>query len=140
MGPPAREPREARSPTTVLIAESDRALAELYRSALEPDGWDVDVVSDAAGVMSRMHRAPPAVLLLSTMPDASQLTIAEQVRSLPGTQNLVLIVLFDSFDHLDPKRLGRLNVTAWLSRTRMTREKLSETIANLVAKALQKKA
>jgi hypothetical protein len=52
-------------------------------------------------------------------------------------ERLVIVVLFDSFDHLDTARLAHLNVQAWLSKTRTTREKLSETIANLVGGALK---
>lgn len=120
---------------SVLIAESDRALAELYRDTLESDGWQVDIVFDLAAVMSRLRRAPPAVLLLNTLPDASSLTAVEQVRALPGLDKLILVVLFDSFDRLDMRKLARLNVQAWLSKTRMTRESLSETIAGLLRKA-----
>ena len=140
MGGEAEEKRPARSSTSVLIAESDRALGELYSSSLEAAGWSVEVVRDAASVVSRMHRAPPAVLLLSAMPDADQVSVVEHVRSMPGTENLVVIVLFDSFDHLDMKQLSHLNVQKWLSRTRITREQLSDTIAALVGGAPQRRA
>jgi DNA-binding response OmpR family regulator len=126
-----------RAATAVLIAESDRALAELYRETLEADGWRVDLVSDMATLLEHLRRAPPAVLLVNTLPDADQVSAAERVRSMPGTERLVIIVLFDSFDHLDTARLARLNVQAWLSKTRTTREKLSETIANLVGSTLR---
>jgi DNA-binding response OmpR family regulator len=131
----SEEERQARSATSVLIAESDRALSELYRASLEPAGWKVEVVRDAESVVRRMHRAPPAVLLVSAMQDTDQVSMVEQVRSMPGTEDLIIIVLFDSFDRLDTKQLAHLNVQKWLSRTRTTREQLSETIAALVDSA-----
>jgi CheY-like chemotaxis protein len=127
--------RPSRSGSGVLIAESDLALADLYRSTLQAAGWQVDVVSDSESVVERVHRAPPAVLLLSSMRDADQISVAERVRSIPEADGLVIIVLFDSFDHLDRKVLARTQVQAWLSKTRTTREQLSETIAKLVGQA-----
>jgi len=90
--------------------------------------------------MSRLRRAPPAVLLLNTMNDARPVDVAEQVRSLPGNDDLILILLFDSFDHLDTQQLARLNVQAWLSKTRTTRETLSRTITKLVGKSARRPA
>jgi len=135
VGRGADEERLARPPGGVLIAESDPALGDLYRSTLEADGWHVDVVANSASVMERVHRAPPAVLLLSTMRDVDQLTVVEQVRSVPGIEALIIIVLFDTLDRIDTSRLSALKVQAWLSKTRITRDKLSQTIATLVRSA-----
>jgi DNA-binding response OmpR family regulator len=135
VGRGTNEERLARPPGGVLIAESDPALGELYRSTLAADGWHVDVVANSASMMERVHRAPPAVLLLSTVPDADQLSLVEQVRSVPGIEAMIIIVLFDTLDRIDTSRLSHLKVQAWLSKTRITRDKLSQTIATLVHNA-----
>src|SRR5947207_9964925 len=77
-------------PIRVLIAESDSALGELYREALDANGWEVIVVAEARSVLERFQQAPPTVLLLNTLPDADQVTVVEQVRSMPGTQDVVI--------------------------------------------------
>jgi CheY-like chemotaxis protein len=100
----------------------------------------VEIVSDAPSLMSRLRRAPPAVLLLNSMKDARSVDVAEQVRSLRGNDDLVLVLLFDSFDHIDTQQLARLNVQAWLSKTRTTRDTLSETITRLVGKGARRQA
>jgi CheY-like chemotaxis protein len=135
VGSGAEELTQARSPTVVLIAESDVALGELYRTALAHDGWSVEVVTRAADVITRVREAPPSVLLVSTLPDADQASVVEQVRSIPGTGSVIIVVLFDSLNRLDTRQLARLNVQAWLSKTRTTREKIADTIAGLVANA-----
>lgn len=68
------------------------------------------------------------------MPDADQATVVERVRAMPGGRDAVVIVLFDSMDHVDAQRLRKLDVQAWLSKTRTTRQKLAQTINGLVAK------
>jgi hypothetical protein len=50
---------------------------------------------------------------------------------------MVIVVMLDSVDRLDSQRAKKLNVQAWLSKTRITREKLSETITNLVNSRIQ---
>ena len=137
MGRGADKERPARPPGGVLIAEADPALGDLYRSTLEADDWQVEVVASSASVMERVHRAPPAVLLLSTMQDANQLSVVEQVRSVAGGEDLIIIVLVDTLDGLDTRQLSSLKVQAWLSKTRTTRDKLSQTIAKLVQSASQ---
>ena len=120
-------------PIRVLIAESDSALGELYREALDANGWEVIVVAEARSVLERFQQAPPTVLLLNTLPDADAVTVVEQVRSMTGTQDVVIVVLYDSMDRVDVQRLAGLDVQAWLSKTRATREQLSETVMGLVA-------
>jgi len=125
-------PRPA-SAIRVLIAESDSALAELYKAALDANGLEVDVVADARSVMQRFEHAPPTVLLVDNLPDADPVTIVERVRSLNAARDLVVVVMLDSMDRLDVQRLKNIDVQAWLSKTRTTREKLSETVMQLVA-------
>ena len=120
-------------PIQVLIAESDSALGDLYREALDGNGWEVMVVAEARLVLERFQQAPPTVLLLNTLPDADAVTVVEQVRSMTGTQDVVIVVLYDSMDRVDVQRLAGLDVQAWLSKTRATREQLSDTIRGLVA-------
>jgi 5-bromo-4-chloroindolyl phosphate hydrolysis protein len=49
-----------------------------------------------------------------------------------ATHALVIVVLLDSVSNLDVQRVKKLDVQAWLSKTRITREELSETIGRLV--------
>ena len=123
---------EDQRPIKVLIAESDQVLADLYRTALEPNGWDVEVVHDGGSALSRIQRSPPDVLMVNGPPDIDAFTLVERVRANPSTHRLVIIVLLDSVSNLDVKRVRKLDVQAWLSKTRTTREELSTTIGRLV--------
>lgn len=116
----------------VLIAEPDRALADLYRTALEQSDWDVEVVHDGDSVLSRVRTMPPDVLLVNSLPDVDAFTVVEQVRAHSSADEMIIVVLLDSVDHLDVEQVKYLDVQAWLSKTRITREKLSETIGRLL--------
>jgi CheY-like chemotaxis protein len=117
----------------ILIAESDGVLADLYTAALDATGWEVEVVVDAPSLLARFQQAVPTVLLLNKVPDANQVTLVGQIRSMPESRGVVIVVLYDSMDHLNLKKLRSLDVQAWLSKTRTTRETLAQTITELVA-------
>jgi hypothetical protein len=93
------------------------------------------VIADAPSVLARIQKRPPTVLLLNTLRDSDPVTMVEQVRSMPGTDKLVIAVLLESMDRIDVERMRSLDVQAWLSKTRITREKLAETILGLVGGA-----
>ncbi len=116
----------------VLIAEPDRALGDLYRTALERSGWDIEIVDAGHSVLSRVRTLPPDVLLVNSLPDIDAFTVVEQVRAHYSADEMIIVVLLDSVDHLDVEQVKNLDVQAWLSKTRITREKLSETIAGLL--------
>jgi DNA-binding response OmpR family regulator len=120
------------APIRVLIGESDRVLGDLYRTALESNGWEVEVVHDGRSVLSRVWTSPPDVLLVNTLPDIDAFAVVEQIRAHLATHALVIVVLLDSVSNLDVQRVKKLDVQAWLSKTRITREELSETIGRLV--------
>ena len=104
----------------------------MYRDALQPDGWEVEVFNDGQSAWSRIAAAPPDVLLLNTLPDLPIIEFLERLRAHGPTRNLAVIVLIDSVDHLDLRRVQELGVLAWLTKSRITRERLSETVAALL--------
>jgi two-component system, OmpR family, phosphate regulon response regulator PhoB len=117
----------------VLIAQSDRVLGEMYRDALEPDGWQVEICNDGQSAWSRILESPPDVLLLNTLPDVPVISFVERLRAHGPTHDLAVIVLIDSVDHLDLRRAQELGVLAWLTKSRITREKLSETLNTILS-------
>jgi two-component system, OmpR family, response regulator CpxR len=119
---------------SVLIAESDRVLGRLHQEALERDGWQVDLVHDGNSAMSRVMESTPDVLLLNTLPDLDLVAALERLRSYPPTKHLPVIVLLDTVDHVDLHRVRELGVLSFLIKSRMMRERLSQTITELLQK------
>jgi CheY-like chemotaxis protein len=105
----------------------------MYRDALEPDGWHVEVFNDGQSAWSRLLESPPDVLLLNTLPDFPIISFLERLRAHDPTRDLAVIILIDSVDHLDLRRVQELGVLAWLTKSRITRERLSETLTTLLS-------
>src|SRR5260370_42200334 len=79
---PLADPKAARARVAqrVLLAEPDATLGEMYRSALESDGWAVEVVGDGRTALTRAESTRPGVLLLSTVPDLPAVTVLKRLR------------------------------------------------------------
>jgi CheY-like chemotaxis protein len=105
----------------------------MYRDALDPEGWEVEVFNDGHSAWSRLLESPPHVLLLNTLPDLPIIVFLERLRAHGPTRDLAVIVLIDSVDHLDLRRVQELGVLAWLTKSRITRERLSETLDKLLS-------
>lgn len=117
---------------SVLVAEPDAALGDMYRSALESDGWAVEVVGDGHAALARVAASPPGVLLLSTAPDVAAMTVLKRLRDNEATRDLAVIVLTNSGDDADLQRWQQLGVLGALIRSRRMRARLSETIVGLL--------
>lgn len=116
----------------VLVAEPDAALGELYRSALESDGWTVDVVNDRTAALDRAIASQPGVVLLSTTRDLTATTLLKRIRNHRSTRNLPVIVLTNSADEADHHGWYQMGVLGWLIKSRQMRARLSETITRLL--------
>ncbi len=108
-------------------------LGEMYRDGLELDGWEVEVCADGESAWKRLVDSPPDVLLLNTLPDVPPLTFLERLRGHGPTRDLAVIALIDTVDHLDLGRAKELGVLAWLTKNRIMRERLSQTLADILA-------
>ena len=122
----------ARVAQTVLLAEPDTALAELYRSALEADGWAVDVVRDGLSALTRATATLPGVLLLSTVADFPAVTVLRRLRDDESTRDLPVIVLTNFGHQVDAQRWRELGALGRLEKTRSMRGRLSESIIDLL--------
>ena len=116
----------------ILIAEGDATLRDLYRSTLEAHGWEVDVAHDGQSALAKAFASPPEVLLLDTLPDLDGVTILERVRGEEQTQDLAVIVLTNSPNEPAMPIKRDQKVLATLVKNWLTRDRLSETILELL--------
>ncbi len=117
---------------SVLVAEPDAALRDMYRSALESDGWAVEVAGDGHAALARVAVSRPGVLLLSTTPNLAATAVLKRLRDNKATRDLAVIVLTNSGDEADLQRWHELGVLGALIKSRRMRAKLSETIVGLL--------
>ncbi|MGB3627338.1 MAG: phosphate regulon transcriptional regulator PhoB [Henriciella sp.] len=78
----------------VMIAEDDKAVAELLRYNLEREGYDTSVAPDGDEAMILLdERAPDLVLLDWMLPKVAGIEVCRRIRSKPETANLPVIML-----------------------------------------------
>ncbi|MEM5518695.1 phosphate regulon transcriptional regulator PhoB [Henriciella sp. AS95] len=78
----------------VLIAEDDKAVAELLRYNLEREGYDTSVAPDGDEAMLLLEeRAPDLVLLDWMLPKVPGIEVCRRIRSKPDTANMPVIML-----------------------------------------------
>ena len=128
----------ARVAHRVLIAEPDAALGAMYRSALESDGWAVELVSDGRTALNLAEAWRPGVLLLSTVPDLPAVTVLRRLRNSESTRDLAVIVLTNFGDDADVQVWRDLGALGRLIKSRGVRDRLSETIDGLLERRFSK--
>lgn len=78
----------------VMIAEDDKAVAELLRYNLEREGYDTAVAPDGDEAMILLDERAPDLLLLDWMlPKVAGIEVCRRIRSKPETANLPVIML-----------------------------------------------
>jgi two-component system phosphate regulon response regulator PhoB len=78
----------------VLLVEDDTALAQMYRTKLERDGYTVQVAGDgeeALGVLS--GELPDLIFLDVRLPRMDGLTFLERLRATGRTKNLPVVIV-----------------------------------------------
>jgi CheY-like chemotaxis protein len=96
----------------VLIIDDEEDIREVAALSLETvAGWDVLVAgSGAAGIAKARENHPDAILLDVMMPGMDGPTTFRELRSLPETANIPVILLTAKVQAADQKRFSDLGV------------------------------
>lgn len=116
----------------VLLAEGDVVLSDMYRTALEDDGWSVEVVHDGPSALDRALESPPDVFLMNTVPGLEPRDLLERIRDHPPTKGLAVILLANSSDDPYLQLVDDPEVLAVVVKSRSSRQDLSKTIRRLL--------
>lgn len=88
--------------TRVLLVEDDARFAEVVRSVLASDGYDVEVVAGADDIEAAVAARPPDVVVLDlVLPGVDGLQVADELRERGVASPLIL------FSSLFDQRIGR---------------------------------
>jgi two-component system phosphate regulon response regulator PhoB len=86
----------------ILLVEDERDMAELVAMRLKREHYDVEVAHDGREGLSKIHAAPPDLVLLDLMlPRMSGTEVAAELRKDPRTANLPIIMLTAKSDDSD---------------------------------------
>jgi CheY-like chemotaxis protein len=123
--------RDHHSPT-VLVIDDDRAATDLIQVILENEGYRVlKAFEGKEGLDIALRERPEVVILDLLMPGMSGFAVAQQMKQVPATRNIPIIVLTSmDVDEDVQEQLGSY-VSALVSKASFTKRDLLREITNV---------
>lgn len=113
----------------VLFVEDDPALADMYRTKLELDGYVVTVAKDGEEAVTRAAADPPDLVFLDIrLPKMDGIGVLEELRSREGTRHVPVVILSNYSDEEWRERVRELGALEWLIKTATTPGQVSGQI------------
>ena len=104
----------------ILLVEDDTALASVYRSRLELEGFDVCEANNGEDALSLAVSEHPDLILLDVMmPKISGFDVLDILRNTPETTNIRVIMLTALSQPKDKERAEQLGVDDYLVKSQV---------------------
>lgn len=104
----------------ILLVEDDTALATVYKSRLELEGFEVQDVSNGEDALSAAVAFRPDLILLDAMmPKISGFDVLDILRNTPDTANIRVIMLTALSQPKDKERAEALGVDDYLVKSQV---------------------
>ena len=104
----------------ILLVEDDTALASVYRSRLELEGFDVCEANNGEDALSLAVSGHPDLILLDVMmPKISGFDVLDILRNTPETTNIRVIMLTALSQPKDKERAEQLGVDDYLVKSQV---------------------
>lgn len=104
----------------ILLVEDDMALAVVYRSRLEIEGFDVREVHNGEDALSATVEYHPDLILLDVMmPKISGFDVLDILRNTPETANVRIVMLTALSQPKDKERAESLGVDDYLVKSQV---------------------
>jgi two-component system, OmpR family, alkaline phosphatase synthesis response regulator PhoP len=105
------------NPRTILIADDEPKYAMWLRSRLEQEGYNVVLARDAAETLAGLAYKPEIILLDLMKGDSSGLELCRQLRALPESKTLPIIMMANSAEESDEVLSLELGADDFLTKT-----------------------
>lgn len=104
----------------ILLVEDDTALAAVYKSRLELEGFEVHEVNNGEDALSAAIQFKPNLILLDAMmPKISGFDVLDILRNTPETTNIRVIMLTALSQPKDKERAEALGVDDYLVKSQV---------------------
>jgi DNA-binding response OmpR family regulator len=104
----------------ILLVEDDTALAAVYRSRLELEGFEIDEVHNGEDALSAAIEFKPDLIVLDAMmPKISGFDVLDILRNTPDTTNIRVIMLTALSQPKDKERAVALGVDDYLVKSQV---------------------
>lgn len=122
---PASQPEPA-APTApsgakkILLVEDDDALANVYLTRLQAEGFDVKRVPNGEDALSTTMQYKPDLILLDVMmPKVSGFDVLDILRNTPETTNIKVVMLTALSQDTDKQRADQLGADDYLVKSQV---------------------
>jgi len=96
-------------PKYILVAEDDKAYANVYKTRLAREGFEVEVADDGEKALRAMReRKPDLVVLDLVMPVKDGFAVLKEMKSDPALKNVNVVVASNLSQDLDLKKAKEL--------------------------------
>lgn len=104
----------------ILLVEDDTALAAVYKSRLELEGYEIREVNNGEEALSTAIDFKPDLILLDAMlPKVSGFDVLDILRNTPDTTNIRVIMLTALSQPKDKERAEALGVDDYLVKSQV---------------------
>ena len=113
----------------ILLVEDDEALAEVYKSRLEIEGFDTDLAINGEDALVEAKSFKPDLILLDAMmPKISGFDVLDILRNTPETTSVKIIMLTALSQDSDKERAQGLGVDDYLVKSQVVISDVVERI------------
>lgn len=118
----------------ILLVEDDPTVAEMFRTQLAADGFEVTVARDGQVALDRVrHQLPDLVLLDMQMPRLDGIGALKGIRADARTKDLAVVVLSNTPASTRMEDAYRLGIRAWLVKSATTPAQLSGIVQAILS-------
>jgi two-component system phosphate regulon response regulator PhoB len=111
---------DANTKKKILLVEDDTALAAVYKSRLELEGFEIKEVNNGEEALSAaIDFRPDLILLDAMMPKISGFDVLDILRNTPETTNIRVIMLTALSQPKDKERAESLGVDDYLVKSQV---------------------
>ncbi len=118
----------------ILVVEDNELLSELLAGAFSERGWCVEHLKDGSGVLERLARRPPDLLLLDlSLPEVSGYEILEQMAQRGLMARVPTVVISNSGEPVQISRIHSLGVVDYIVKADLSIGEVIEKVARALA-------
>jgi len=116
----------------ILIVEDDKFLADIYKTKLEGEGFEVKTAKDGKEALKKLEKYIPDLLLLDIiLPKIDGWEILERIKEREDLKNMKIIVLSNLSEKENIEKAIREGVVEYLVKAEYSPDEIVEKIKEL---------
>lgn len=104
----------------ILLVEDDKSLADVYKSRLEMEGFEVNHVGDGENALSEATKYQPDLIVLDVMmPKINGFDVLDILKQTPQTANIRVVMLTALSQAKDKERADELGADDYMVKSQV---------------------